>query len=289
MRVLWAVVEDLYIFATSVLFGWLRRPGSDAPQQLYLEQPAPAIPLRAPHQGAETAAAVRLPTVVNEPTATPPRNNTIAYAARMHVPVRTAPEDALDATLTTLAYGDMVMLLEAGEEWSYVAAGNKKGYVRTAELAKNAGAVYPEFKAGIENGPRDANTVRLRSVIRDEFSASTANVPLQAHEYVYYKLWRRGVRISWPDIRPRTPGTWTRILSSLSNVAVRAEPSVGSVMEVVPSEGKARLAYVEKVHPDGAIDISEVDWPDRGVYAETRLVRTEWQALAPTFIVIDNR
>ena len=61
--------------------------------------------------------------------------------------------------------------------------------------------------------------------------------------------------------------------------------TVGSVMEFVLPE-KAHLAYVENVFPDGTIQISEADWPDRGIYNERVLVEDEWHALNPTFITI---
>ncbi len=279
MRILLAVIEDLYTFAVSMLFGW--REHAPRQQQLFL---ADAL------QGRVALAAPEDPVIVlpqSEPAdGTLPQKNTIVYAARHNVPLLTSPENGPDTTLHVLAYGDMVMMLDAGPQWSYVAAGDKKGYVETSLLARHAGAVYPEFVIGEENGPRAMNTVRLRSVIRDEFSTSHTHAPLTAHEYVYYKLRRRGLHITWPDVRPRTSGSWARILAPLENVAEHTEPSVGDVMEIAPAEGKAHLAYVEKVFNDGSIQISEADWPERGIYNERVLVAEEWRRLNPTFITV---
>lgn len=279
MQVLLAVVEDLYTFATSLLFGW--RQQEQPRETLYLAAKTDVLKDTDPE-----------PIVGNDGVQTDvpltedglPQKNTIVYAAQALVPLTTVPEDAADTVIDTLAYGDMVMMLEAGEEWSYVAAGNKKGYVRTSNLAHRAAAVYPEFVVGAENGPRATNTVRVRSLIKDEFSANLSHIPLQAHEYVYYKLRRKGITIAWPDIRPRTPGTWVRILSTLPEVRLSAEPTVGSVMEVAPQDGKAHLAYVERVIDRDSIVVSEADWPERGIYNERTLTRTEWERNAPVFI-----
>ena len=145
--------------------------------------------------------------------------------------------------------------------------------------------VYPSFIIGAENSGREATTVRLRLVIRDEFAAILSQLPLGANEYVYYKLLRRGARIAWPDVRPRTPGSWANILGTLEQVTVGDGATVGSVMEFVLPE-KAHLAYVENVFPDGTIQISEADWPDRGIYNERVLVEEEWRSLGPVFITI---
>jgi hypothetical protein len=287
MRVLLAVIEDLYTFAVYMLFGWYADRTPTEP--LYLPTPRDQQllsdtvlrPLREqqheepPIQFADAGVVV---------TNGLPKKNTIVYCAHERVPVRTTPDAAHDTEITTLSYGDMLMVLDAGEEWSYVAFKNKQGYVPTSALAHTAAEVYPDFEIDAENGPRSTNTVRLRYVIRDEFSASLNQLPLQAHEYVYYKLLRRGVEISWPDIRPRTPGSWTRILSLLDGITVGHMPTVGAIMEYTLPSGKAHLAYVEKVFPDLSIQISEADWPDRGIYNERVLVEEEWRALGATFI-----
>ncbi len=287
MRVLLAVIDDLYTFAVYMLFGWYadRTPT----QPLYLPTPRVQVlsttvsPRTLLEQNPEEPA-VQFADADVVITDGLPKKNTIVYCAREFVPMRTTSDASHDTEIATLSYGDMLMVLDAGEEWSYVAFGNKQGYVPTATLAHTAAEVYPDFEIGVEYGPRNASTVRLRYVIRDEFSASLSQLPLQAHEYAYYKLLRRSVRIAWPDIRPRTPGSWTRILSLLDGVTVGHVPTVGAVMEFTLHDGKAHLAYVEKVFPDLSIQVSEADWPDRGIYNERVLVEDEWRALDAQFI-----
>lgn len=163
-------------------------------------------------------------------------------------------------------------------------------YVPTSVLAQKVADVYPSFITGVENSALATNTVRLRSVVHDEFGAGFNQLPLAAHEYVYYKLLRRGVRIAWPDVRPRTPGSWAKILSPVEGVTVDDTPSVGAVMEFALSpengEEKSHLAYVEKVFPDQSIAISEANWPARGIYNERVLSSDEWRVFHPTFITV---
>ncbi len=297
MQVLLAVVEDLYTFAVSMLFPW-RSDLKNIPIPLYLPASRVLSPIRE-HIDLDvyrdTESATQEENVYEISQDLPktenvlPQKNTIVYCTRAHVLLRTTPDDAADTAIATLAYGEMVMLLEGGAEYSYVAVGNKKGYVPTAVLAQEAASVYPEFVIGAENNSHDTTTVRLRLLIHDEFGAGLTQMPLQAHEYVYYKLLRHGAKIAWPDIRPRTPGNWAKILSTLESVAVHDTPTVGSVMEFTLPEGKAHLAYVEKVFPDQTIQISEADWSDCGIYNERIIVEDAWRTLNPEFITIAQK
>lgn len=300
MQVLLAVVEDLYTFAVSMLFpSWASRRGGDV--RLYL--PASRVvstgrerldvDVYHEHEAESSLEREAVLTASRGESALSPKH-AVMYCTRAQVPLRAMPDNATDTAIAMIAYGDMVMVLEADETWSYVAVGEKRGYVPTQMLVAEAAGVYPAFVIGAENNARDANTIRLRSVIRDEFSASLTQLPLQAHEYVYYKLLRRGTRIAWPDIRPRTSGSWAQILSHVEGVTIGERPTVGAVMEFSLPEGrekgkteaKAHLAYVEKVMPDQTIRISEADWPASGIYNERVLVKDEWRTFNPSFIAI---
>lgn len=310
MQVLFDVVEDLYIFAVSALFpSW--RDQKDKRISLYL--PASQVissfrepieidikrtlePVVADKTDASIERAPR-PSSINEVVdqssadASFFQKHMIMYCTQPQVALRTAPQNATDTAIATVSYGDMVMVLGMNDTWVHVVVGDRRGYMPTAALAPDAASVYPTFVIGEANEASTTNTIRLRSVIRDEFSASLSQLPLQAHEYVYYRLLRRGARIAWPDIRPRTPGSWAKILGTLENAVVSDEPSVGAVMEYAlpeeTTEGSAHLAYVEKVFHDCSIQISEADWPDRGAYNERVLVEAEWKAFAPSFITVN--
>ena len=282
MRILLAVIEDLYTFAVGTLLGW--RPAGITEPRL-LPSSRIGVPISA-EEDVALATAVRgtKPVeVLAEPRLLVER--TVAYCAQEGVVMRETPEPE-STPVGRLSYGEMVMVLETGMERTKVATNGTKGYVPTALLARSAAEVYPDFEIGKEYGPHAAATVRLRTFIKDEFAATLAALPLSSHEYAYYRLLRRGARIAWPDIRPRTPGSWAAILATAERVIVSHEPQPGAVMEYLLAEARGHLAYVEEVFADGSIKISEADWPDRGIYNERVLVEGEWKALQPSFIVV---
>ena len=63
-----------------------------------------------------------------------------------------------------------------------------------------------------------------------------------------------------------------------------SEPSPRAVIEW-EHEGKGHVAFIEAVYPDQSIQLSEANWPDRGIYNERVMVQEEWTKLDPTFIV----
>lgn len=280
MRILFAVIEDLYTFAVGTLVGW-RSVRAAAPHALPPSRVG--VPVTAPAQA--TSAEKKAGAAVGTPEPRQLVERTVAYCAQEGVVLRETHEPE-SAPVGALSYGEMVMVLEVGMECTKVATNGTKGYAPTTLLARSAAEVYPEFEIGKEYGPHAAATKRLRTFIKDEFAATLAALPLSSHEYAYYRLLRRGVRINWPDIRPRTPGSWAAILATTERVVVTHEPQPGAVLEYLLGEARGHLAYVEDVYADGSIKISEADWPDRGIYNERVLVAEEWKALNPSFIVV---
>lgn len=211
------------------------------------------------------------------------------YTASIATPLRSVPSSSGDAALGVLPYGSMVMVLKTDDAWAYVASGGQEGWVYAEDLEDRAAHVYPAFHIGEENRDDDPATVRLRALIEDAFGAGEIALPLQAEEYVLYRLIKRGVKIAWPPVRPRSPGMWTSILKDAPGVRITTTPTPGSIMEFMLSgsdshESLGHLAYVDAVFPDGSLQISEANWPDLGVYNERVLVEAEWRELAPTFL-----
>ena len=245
MQILLAVVEDLYTFAVSMMFP-SRGGYTKVERQLSAPISKAVSPFRAPvgidvyqefvddeisddpedidiyENATGTEEYISQDTdyvpIVDEATfaisfdeAVLPQKHTVVYCTQANVLLRTTPDSTADTAIGSVGYGDMVMILEAGAEYSYVAIGNKRGYVSTSALAQEGARVFPLFAVGVENGATASNTVRVRHVICDEFGAGFTQLALQSHEYVYYKLLRRGTHVLWPDIRPRTAGSWARI------------------------------------------------------------------------------
>ena len=97
---------------------------------------------------------------------------------------------------------------------------------------------------------------------------------------------RRGIRIAWPEVRPRTPGSWHTILRGLPGVHVGVLPKQGMIIEYTEENDIGHLAYVEAVFPDGTITISEANHPHGGIYNERSLSRETWRSLQPLFIEV---
>ncbi len=211
---------------------------------------------------------------------------TVAYVGSARAPLFATPTKEFDTVITTLPYGAMVMVLEEKGRFSKVAQNGVTGWMLRDDLSDRAAYVYPDFRIGEANRAGDPNTERLRAVIGDIFHGGESEVPLQAGEYVTYKLFRKGATINWPPTRPRTPGRWQLLLQGTPGVHIGTTPKSGGIMEYTLEHDIGHLAYVEAVFPDERITISEVNNPSDGIYSERTIPRDVWQLMNPVFIHI---
>jgi hypothetical protein len=212
--------------------------------------------------------------------------NTIMYAGTIAVPVYANPTIEFDAQIGTVPYGEMIIVLESRGRFFKVAWNTLEGWVLRDDLADRAIRVYPEFVIGEENLVDHSNTAHVRSILGDVFGLGRSEFSLQAGEYVLFRLWKKGLRINWPATRPRVPGLWHTILKGTTGVHVGVMPRVGSIMEYMFNTDIGHLAYVEAVFPDNTIIISEVNYPDSGIYNERELSKVEWTEMKPVFISV---
>lgn len=212
--------------------------------------------------------------------------NTVMYAGGADIPVYKNPTKEFDAVIATLGYGDMVMVLEQKGRWAHIVYKELNGWALREDLVDRAAHVYPRFVIGEPNNEDDPNAVRVRAIIGDTFGGGKGELPLQAGEYILYRLYRKGLHIEWPDIRPRTPGAWHTILKGKGGVHSGVTPKTGAIMEYMITEDLGHVAFVEAVFPDETINISEANYPDSGIYNERILTRNEWLELKPIFIQV---
>lgn len=287
MRLLWAVAVDLGMFAYDAiraLFGF----AAAAPRQIsQLALPASSftqIPARtAPHELSTHLE----PHEIEARVFSEIQKNTIMYTSSIRTPLLRAPGAEGDAVVATLPYGSMVMVLESKSPYARIVSGATEGWIYIDDLTDRAANVYPQFTIGEENFAEDVNTERVRAIIDDEFGAGDMAMPLQAEEYVLYRVARKGMHIPWPPVRPRSPGLWHQILKDAAGISVSGEPAPSAIMELHFGDDmspKGHLAYVEAVFPDNSVQVSEANWPEDGIYNERILVEEEWQALKPQFI-----
>jgi len=294
MQIFLEVIDDLYQFALSAI-GYLFKKEKKEPLFLphheYMSLPESA--------GSELSEEEIIPN--QEPTTfrtlddillekkvspTVEGKNTVMYVGSAEADLFMNPTKEFDGVIDVVPYGEMLMVLGLTGRFAHVSLNGTLGYIAREDLVDRAAYVYPEFVIGEANDIDDPNTIRLRAMIRDTFGAGKIEFPLQAGEYVLYRLLRKGIKVNWPKTRPRIPGRWHVLFRGVPGVHIGIVPRAGSVMEYVLDNDIGHVAYVEAVFPDETITISETNYPDSGIYSERTLTRDEWREYKPIFIQI---
>jgi hypothetical protein len=287
MGILYAVLLDLTQFAYEALLGPIEQKHTPVlpPGVWHMNAPTSHIALSAPGTASvpHTLHQKALDAVFAIPPITPQRN-TIIYTATTETPLRTSPHVGVDNLIRRIPYGAMLVALETEGHWTRVFHRGTEGWVSLDDIVDKAAYVYPTFVIGESNMASDPNTERIRAMIGDEFSCGEGDLPLQAEEYVLYKLVRAGAAVVWKDVRPRIAGTWASTIDVSKHATISTTPSPRSVIEWRALDGRGHVAFVETVSSDESIYLSEANWPERGIYNERTLVQEEWQQLTPVFI-----
>ncbi len=216
------------------------------------------------------------------------QKNTVMYAQSVRVFVYKNPTIEFDAHIGEIPYGEMVIVLEPRGRFYRIMWNTIEGWVLRDDIADRAVRVYPAFTIGEENSVDHPNTAQVRTILDDVFGIGCSEFPLQAGEYVLYRLWRKGIHLVWPETRPRIPGLWHKILKGSEQVHIGVTPKVGTVMEYMISPEIGHLALVDAVFPDDTIIISEANFPDSGIYNERVLTKEEWKDYKPLFLAISE-
>lgn len=281
MGFFYTTVDMLYAYAlqsTSAVFSFLFDE-SEAYSQVVPD--TEMVPL---HSEDERHTFKSVDVVLRERTVSSAIDETCRYVATPSAPLFQNPTHEFDGIRAFLVYGAAVIPREERGRFIRVTSGDQEGWMMRDDLQVHRGDVYPVFIVGKENEVDDPNTIRLRAIINDMFGGTYIEYPLQAGEYVMYRLLQRGVQVAWPPERPRVPGRWHHILRGVAGVHIGVVPKTGSVMEYMMQNEMGHVAYVDAVSPDGTITISETNYPDRGVYNERVLKRESWIELHPVFI-----
>lgn len=195
----------------------------------------------------------------------------------------THPTVIFDGAQKRLLYGDRVAVHRYEGRFASVTAGADSGWVLKDVLFREVDDVLPRLVVGAIYDCDHRETMKLRKAIGDEFLGAAVHAPLTSVEYVTYRLMRAGKRFPWGTIRPRTPGSWQRLLKGAAGVHSGVSPKTGSVMEYHGSEADV-LAYVDAVAPDETIRISMISDDDNARYLEQELTKDSWRELRPVFI-----
>lgn len=278
MRIVLAVIDDLFQFARTRLFGIDDRliahertiPEMNLFQPSLLPSYKEKIYLLAPASPIEGQETFSSP-------------GSLYFVGINKAYLHTDPVVAFDVVLGELSYGDQVRVLKLGGRWAYVKAEDKEGWIFKDALREQAKDVFPAFEEGKLYDAANEETKKLRLCIHDMFWGDKSSLLLTDAEYVAYKLLRKGRSLPWTAERPRTPGTWQKKLRGKQGVHIGITPKTDSVMEYVIDD-IGYVAYVDAVFPDESIKLTAVGLIDEGVYSETTLGKEQWKELRPVFI-----
>ena len=276
MQALQAVTVELAHFVFIECFGC--RTTAVRPSEFTINNKLPLIP-REPVKGLESRVRqpVRGSTVVTEAI-----SGEKLFTAVIGCPIFTSPVETFDGVITKLPYGAVLTYHRSQNRWSEVSYGDVRGWVLRDSVTDSS--VTPQFFSDEYYGPEAKEVKIVRTIIADDFNGAALDLPLQDVEYVTYRLQKKARTLPWGIERPRTAGSWQRLLRGKSGVHIGVTPKTDSIMEVVHEDDTGHVAYVEAVFPDQSILISEVGQPEPGVFSAHTMTKEEWRELRPIFI-----
>jgi len=273
MRILLAVIDDLFQFARRVISG------------SFVETPIPSLPRLLPPQREYTPVALsatnRSPAaVLNENI-----NAGSAYFIGSPALLYTDPVIAFDTAFFSISYGEQVQVLKFGGRWAFVRFKNREGWILKDVLKEQARDVLPTIVSGKVYEAHDDEVLKLRLYIEDMYGGAASAAILTDVEYVTYRLLRKGRTIPWGEERPRIAGTWQKNLRGKLYVHSSIVPKTDAVMEYVQDD-VGHVGYVEAVFPDDSIKVSILGSSTDGQFEELMMKKDEWKELRPVFIDI---
>ncbi len=278
MRILSAVILDLWYFLLSLFDS--TRSARQTGHQFILPAPAatasllpplhPSVPPKDDHDDAPAITSV----------------DTAVHAACIleRVAVYHEPTVAFDNRVAVLHPGMSVAVGRRSGRFMHVRAGAVAGWV-PAEAIGGEAATFPQFFRGRFYSAEDAETLKLRTFIDDDFLGGQTKTVLQGVEYVTYRIRQTGRMVPWVESWGRIAGTWQRKLRGIRGVRIDVFPHSGSIMEYIIDD-IGYVAYVERVSPESTITITGVGLTHEGQYTEQVMDHALWRELRPVFIVV---
>ncbi len=196
------------------------------------------------------------------------------------------PVWSFDGVLLTLPYSSTVAVLGFEGRFARVSFGDKYGFVLKDDLTANATDIFPQLYVGEIYSSNHPDTKKIRRIINDDFFTSELFLPLQAVEFVTFRLLKEGRKILWPDIRPRLAGSWQNTLKGQLGIQIGVMPKTGALIEYTKPDGTGFVGYTKSVHVDESIIIEGVGRLIEGEYREEAINKEEWQEWRPIWIQV---
>jgi len=184
----------------------------------------------------------------------------------------------------TLVYGDKVQVIGYEGRFTHISFNENLVWVLKDDITGEQSDIFPTFVKDSVYLSNDAETKKLRKLTNDSFFASKLELPLQAVEFVSYRLGQDKRKIPWTNERPRLAGNWQNILNGQLGVHVVGDPKTASVIEYRKDDSTGHVGYVKEVHANNSILLQEVGREVEGKYTEELFTKEQWQAWQPVFI-----
>ncbi len=294
MHTFWLVITDLFWFVLGKENPIVVEPV--VVKALPAKPEHALLPETVAHVTTPTPAPVQVDDTLLVPSLLPDEVN--ANTALLHAPVvmyvccaegtsrYTAPQLEFDGVVELVPYGAAVTVVGYRGRYTSVLRGGHTGWIVKDDLSPDKQAVWPQLVVHHEYLASESDTIKLRAIIQDLFGAGVQQLPLQAGEYVLFRLMQDHRTIAWPITRPRLPGTWQTILRGIPGIHSTITPKTDSMIEWNTESGEGRLAYVESVAPDNTITLTVVGLKVAGQYETITLLEEEWRELRPVFIEV---
>ena len=271
MKIFLAVIMDLYLFAKGFFV-------SKQKQSFQKYLPPGTTNIKIDHLKSQNQNdSLKTTDVIGE-------NGNAGYITVTSAQVFLRPVWAIDTVIATLNLGKKVQLMDYEGRFARVLTEEINGWVLKDMVTTQKQSVWPELISGQMYEAINPATISIRALLEDEFFTSELYVPLQATEYITYRLKEKNITLPWPKTRPRVVGLWYEILKGCRGVVSSLEPKTGSIMEGTLQDSDSFLAYVEAVRVDGSLDITSVGRMLEGQYLRETLSKDQVFSLRPVFI-----
>ncbi len=193
---------------------------------------------------------------------------------------------AFDSVIKTISYGYKITVMGYEGRFAKVDVDNQIGYLLKDEITCRPRDIFPVFIKEFVYLADNAETIRLRKLITDNFSTTDLYLPMQAEEFIMYQLFISNRSLPWGNERPRLAGNWHNLLKGKLGVKIGIEARAGSIMEYGRVDGSGFLCFVKTVRSDEQIVVLSIGRKVEGEYLEETLTKSEWQKLSPVFIQV---
>jgi hypothetical protein len=231
------------------------------------------------------------PITTEEEVTLPPHYFESYDPAVMYVAVEQAvcvvrPHLDFDTVLAKFPYGTAVTVTGYQGSYAKVFWSHHEGWIQKDDLTPHKAEVWPHFTEGITYEADSDAVKKLRLLIGDTFGTNKLGLPLQAGEWVVYRLREQNRLIPWPVSHGRVPGDWQVLLKGVPGIHISVTPKTDSIMEWRGDDGIGRVAYVEKVTADQTLTVTIAGYDEPGRFEERVFTEVEWRELRPVFIEV---